>query len=141
MDHTTHERLAAGELTEDNLVDARIFGPGDETIGSVSHLHGSGAEAQVVVDVGGFLGIGARPVALPARQLDFMRDGEGRVHATTSLTRDEIGALPEHRDQPEDHTYVRPAGREEMDAPPKTWSKTDEEVDESFPASDPPGNY
>jgi Protein of unknown function (DUF2934) len=36
---------------------------------------------------------------------------------------------------------VRPAGRKEMDMPPPTWSKTDEEVDESFPASDPPGNY
>jgi hypothetical protein len=36
---------------------------------------------------------------------------------------------------------VRPAGRETMDMPPSTWSKTDEEVDESFPASDPPGNY
>jgi Protein of unknown function (DUF2934) len=41
----------------------------------------------------------------------------------------------------EDHTYVRPAGRKQMDNPPSSWSKTDEEVDESFPASDPPGNY
>ena len=40
-----------------------------------------------------------------------------------------------------DHTYVRPAGRKEMDLPVRTWSKTDEEADESFPASDPPGNY
>ena len=41
----------------------------------------------------------------------------------------------------EDPDYVRPAGRKSMDMPPSTWSKTDEEVDESFPASDPPGNY
>jgi Protein of unknown function (DUF2934) len=44
-------------------------------------------------------------------------------------------------DEARDHTYVRPAGRKTMDAPPSTWSKIDEEVDESFPASDPPGNY
>ena len=44
-------------------------------------------------------------------------------------------------DQGKDHTHVRPAGRKKMDLPPSTWSKTDEEVDESFPASDPPGNY
>ncbi len=141
LDHTTHERLATSELTEDNLVDATIYGPDDETIGSISHMHGSGSEARVVVDVGGFLGIGAKPVALPVGQLDVMRDAEGIVHATTSLSKAELKALPEHRDQPEDHSYVRSAGRKEMDAPPKTWSKTDEEVDESFPASDPPGNY
>ena len=41
----------------------------------------------------------------------------------------------------EDHTHVRPAGRKKMDIPPRTWSITDEEIDESFPASDPPGNY
>lgn len=36
---------------------------------------------------------------------------------------------------------VRPAGREKMDMSPGDWSKTDEKSDESFPASDPPGNY
>ena len=40
-----------------------------------------------------------------------------------------------------DPTYVRPAGPRDMDMGPSTWSKTDEESDESFPASDPPGNY
>ena len=52
--------------------------------------------------------------------------------------RDETDSLS---DADKDHTYVRPAGRKEMDNPPSTWSKTDEEIDESFPASDPPGNY
>jgi len=27
------------------------------------------------------------------------------------------------------------------DKPKRTWEKTDEEVDQSFPASDPPSNY
>jgi hypothetical protein len=36
---------------------------------------------------------------------------------------------------------VRPAGPEAMRMPPRRWTKTDEESDESFPASDPPGNY
>jgi Protein of unknown function (DUF3072) len=39
------------------------------------------------------------------------------------------------------HDDVRSAGRSEMDLPPKSWTKTDEEIDESFPASEPPGNY
>lgn len=40
---------------------------------------------------------------------------------------------------PPDH--VRSAGPDEMELPPKKWDKVDEESDESFPASDPPGNY
>jgi mannose-6-phosphate isomerase-like protein (cupin superfamily) len=36
---------------------------------------------------------------------------------------------------------VRPAGPEAQQFPPKHWDKVDEEVDESFPASDPPANY
>ncbi|MDB5658007.1 MAG: hypothetical protein JWS10_622 [Cypionkella sp.] len=36
---------------------------------------------------------------------------------------------------------VRPAGPEQMSTPPKDWDIIDEQADESFPASDPPGNY
>lgn len=96
MDHSAHTPLAPGELTEANLVDAVIYGPEDEKVGSVSHLHGSGPAAQVIVDVGGFLGIGAKPVALSLSELNFMRDENGTVHATTAMTKDQAKALPEH---------------------------------------------
>jgi uncharacterized membrane protein YebE (DUF533 family) len=46
--------------------------------------------------------------------------------------------------QPGDENFakVRDAGPEAMaDKPKRTWEKTDEEVDQSFPASDAPGNY
>ena len=36
---------------------------------------------------------------------------------------------------------VRNSGPEAMRDTPKRWSKTDEELDQSFPASDPPGTY
>lgn len=40
------------------------------------------------------------------------------------------------------HTDVRDAGPEATrDDTTRSWSKTDEESDESFPASDPPANY
>ena len=40
------------------------------------------------------------------------------------------------------HGSVRDAGPQAMrDAPVRAWSKTDEESDQSFPASDPPSNY
>ena len=36
---------------------------------------------------------------------------------------------------------IRDAGAESMRDKPKNWTKTDEELDEGFPASDPPANY
>jgi hypothetical protein len=96
MDHSTHIRLVDGELNEATLLDAAVYGPNDEKIGTVSHVHGVGSATEVIVDVGGFLGIGAKPVALTSTQLNFMRDEDGDVHATTSWTKDQIKELPEH---------------------------------------------
>lgn len=96
MDHTMHTELDAAEINEENLIDAAIYGPNDEKIGTVSHVHAAGAATRVIVDVGGFLGIGTWPVALDASQLNFMRDADGTVHATTSWTKEQVKALPEH---------------------------------------------
>lgn len=101
MDHTNHTRLLPSELTTDNLDGTTVYGPGDEKIGHVSHLHGTGPAATIVVDVGGFLGIGAKPVALPIQDLDFMRDEDGEVHAVTRFTKEQLKELPEHMDGPE----------------------------------------
>ncbi len=98
MDHSHHVRLKSDELNATTLKDAAIYGPNDEKVGTVSHLHGSGPSAMVVVDVGGFLGIMAKPVALTLTRLDFMRDTDGEVHATTTLTKEEAKELPEHTD-------------------------------------------
>lgn len=98
MDHSKHVRLTSAELTPAVIEGATIYGPSDETIGTVSHTHGSGGALQVVIDVGGFLGIGAKPVAVPVSELDFMRDEDGGVHAVTSWTKDQFKELPTHHD-------------------------------------------
>lgn len=36
---------------------------------------------------------------------------------------------------------VRNAGPSQMQDPPRHWDEVDERLDESFPASDPPGGY
>lgn len=97
MDHTNHVRLAETELTPSILEGATIYGADDHKIGTVSHVHGSGVASEVIVDVGGFLGIGAKPVAVPVSQLSFMRDKEGDVHAVTGWTKDELKEMPEHK--------------------------------------------
>jgi hypothetical protein len=98
MDHSQHTRLAASELTPSILEGASIYDAEDHKVGTVSHIHGSGPASQIVVDVGGFLGIGAKPVAVAASDLDFMRDEHGDVHATTNWTKASLKAMPEHKD-------------------------------------------
>lgn len=50
-----------------------------------------------MIDVVGFLGIGAKPVGVPVGDLDFMRDEDGNVHTVTGWTKDQLKAMPEHR--------------------------------------------
>ncbi|PIL22266.1 hypothetical protein P775_00105 [Puniceibacterium antarcticum] len=96
MDHSKHTPLRTDELTEANLDGTTVYGPDDSKIGSVAHLHGVGGNAQVIVDVGGFLGLGAKPVALDVARLRFMRDETGKIHATSPMTKDQLKELPEH---------------------------------------------
>lgn len=98
MDHSKHVRLTADELNASALEGASIYDSEDNSVGTVSHVHGTGAESVVVIDVGGFLGIGAKPVAVPATSLDFMRDEDGEVHAVTTWTDEELKEMPEHHD-------------------------------------------
>ncbi|ACS59651.1 PRC-barrel domain-containing protein [Rhizobium leguminosarum] len=98
MDHSKHVRLGTDELTPAVLEGATVYGADDDKVGSVDHMHGSGSSANVVIDVGGFLGIGAKPVSVPISDLDFMRDEDGDVHAVTSWTKDQLKDMPEHRD-------------------------------------------
>lgn len=98
MDHTNHVRLQDHELNDATLSAAAVYGPDDEKIGHIAHFHGTGTDAQVVIDVGGFLGIGSKPVGIALRDLDVMRDSDGTVHAVTRWTKDQLKELPEHRD-------------------------------------------
>ena len=97
MDHSKHTPIRPEELTSATVDGANVYGPDDSHIGDVSHFHGAGSSAQAVVDVGGFLGLGAKPVSLPVSNLNFMLDESGKVHATTTMTKDQLKDLPEHK--------------------------------------------
>ncbi|NRP21553.1 hypothetical protein LPJGGPFB_04812 [Ensifer adhaerens] len=99
MDHSNHVRLSADQLTPGVLEGATVYGADDDKVGQVDHVHASGAGTSVVIDVGGFLGIGAKPVSVPLDELEFMRDEAGEVHAITHWTKDQLKEMPEHRDR------------------------------------------
>lgn len=95
MNHSKHTRLQPSELTSAIPNGATLYGPDEEWIGTRAHVHGRREINQVIVDVVGFLGIGAKPLAINSRELDFMRDESGIVHALTTWPKGQLEALPE----------------------------------------------
>jgi hypothetical protein len=87
------------ELPLDDLVGAPVYGTQMEQIGSIGDVRlGPDGEAEyVIVDVGGFLGIGTRQVAIGFDEMTVLRDEawqELQVHV--AATRQDVEALPEY---------------------------------------------
>lgn len=90
MDLNKNVRLSENELGEAALNGATVFGPDDERIGHVSKVVGNGPDTEIEIEVGGFLGLGARTVRVFARDLDFVRDQSNSIHAVTDWTKEEL---------------------------------------------------
>lgn len=73
-----------------------IYGFGDEKIGLVSYVYGVGVDVSVVIDVGGFLGIGVKFVVVFVCQFDFMIDEYGEVYVVFSWIKDELKVMFEY---------------------------------------------
>ena len=104
-DGTTREPMArdgymAAEveyLTAEKLTGAKVYDANDEVIGEVGNLvlSDTGQVTQAIIDVGGFLGMGEKPVALTLTDIDILRNEAGddvRVYLTK--TKEELEAMP-----------------------------------------------
>ncbi|MEX0694174.1 MAG: PRC-barrel domain-containing protein [Rhodospirillales bacterium] len=101
FDRDGYTRAETHELTTSDVESATVYGRDDVTIGSISSLKvgTDGKITDAVVDVGGFLGMGAHSVLLPFSQLTVLRETNGsdvRVHLDT--TKDKLKAMPHHDD-------------------------------------------
>ncbi|WP_102958782.1 PRC-barrel domain-containing protein [Mangrovicella endophytica] len=86
------------QLSADNLMGTTVYGPNDESIGEIGDiaLNKDSKVDAVIIDVGGFLGIGAKPVAVAMDNLQFMRDSGGSLYLYTKFTRDQLNSAPEY---------------------------------------------
>lgn len=86
-------------LTADGLAGASVYDQTDERIGEISQLllDDTGQVRSVIVDAGGFLGVGERTVALDIKNLVFLRSKTGdELRVYTGMTRGQIESLPAH---------------------------------------------
>ncbi|MEF2071767.1 PRC-barrel domain-containing protein [Consotaella aegiceratis] len=90
--------VTGSQLSADDLMGTTVYGPNDESIGSVGDiaLTAEGGVDAIIVDVGGFLGIGAKPVALAMDNIQFMRDDSGSLYLYTQFTEDQLENAPEY---------------------------------------------
>lgn len=88
----TQEQMA--QLTASELEGQTVYGTNGDSIGDVSTLvlDDSGEIDRVVVDVGGFLGLGEKPVALPFDELQIEQEtgGVNSIEVTTDHTQEEL---------------------------------------------------
>ena len=102
-----------GDVSANAMIGAKIRNDNKDTVGTVQDLYldANGAIKTVVVSVGGFLGVGAKDVAIKWSDLKQSRDGKSLV-LMTSLNKDDLKAMP-------DYTAERrqPAGKDQAQMP------------------------
>lgn len=89
---------SADEYRTSKLVGSTVYNEANENIGSIEDivLKSDGAMDEVVLSVGGFLGIGEKFVAVPFGDLKITRDGSG-FKVVTKGTKDSLKGLPDYK--------------------------------------------
>ena len=85
------------ELTSENLVGARVYGAKEEDVGEVNKLvlNDDGSVKDLVLDIGGFLGLGEHRIAVPPDQVNIIRNEKGDdVRVYINSDKEALKALP-----------------------------------------------
>lgn len=87
-----------GALTTEQVTGVTVNGPDGRSIGEVVDvdLGAAGGVNGLVADVGGFLGMGEHRVLLTFDQASLFTSADGSMIAVSSLTEEELKALPEY---------------------------------------------
>jgi hypothetical protein len=89
----------AGQWLAKQFIGHAVTNPADETIGDINDLlfDKSGRIANVVIGVGGFLGIGEKNVAIPYSSLVITAAADGKRVVSVPLSKERLQAAPEFR--------------------------------------------
>jgi hypothetical protein len=91
--------VEAGTLTADKLEDTDVVGSDNQKIAEVGDViltkDGKGVDA-LLIDFGGFLGIGQKQVAVGMDNLKFMQDQNGHLFVWVPVTKDQLDAAPQY---------------------------------------------
>jgi len=91
----------AGDMAGGAIIGAKVHdATKKETVGSIQdvYLDDGGKVKVVIVSVGGFLGVGAKDVAVKWEDIKFWKDGKS-LALTTDLTKDALKAMPDYKSE------------------------------------------
>ena len=109
IDKSTLTEMPVGEIRGDELKGTTVYGANDAKVGEIGDvvLAPDSKTDAVIVDVGGFLGIGEKEVAIGMDNLKFLTDKDGKKYLYTTFTKEQLeaqtaydkGSYAEKRDQ------------------------------------------
>jgi len=84
------------EVRAEDLIGQRVYGHNDQDIGEIGDLilTADGTVDAVIIDFGGFLGMGEKEVAVGFESVDMRRDENDMIFVYTDLSEDELKAAP-----------------------------------------------
>ncbi len=96
IDRSTLTEMPADQIRGEELVGTTVYGANDSNVGEIGDvvLTQDGQVDAVIIDVGGFLGIGEKEVAVGMDKLAFMTDADGNKYLYTTFTEEQLNAAP-----------------------------------------------
>jgi hypothetical protein len=100
----------------DELIGASVYSYDNDNLGEIGEivLADDGKTDAIIIDVGGFLGIGEKPVAVAFEDLEFRADENGTLYVYTQFTEEQLESAAEYNEeeykQSRDQMRVRSAG-------------------------------
>ena len=84
------------ELTASDLEGARVYGVNDEDVGEINRLilDDQGKITEVILDIGGFLGMGEHRIAVTMDELNIQRNNDGDFRVYIDATQANLEKQP-----------------------------------------------
>lgn len=95
-----YDQIGIAEISADMLVGKAVFGTDEGSVGTIDDLilSESGAISNVIIDFGGFLGIGSSQVSVGFDELTFLSNpGRSDLRIYIDATKEQIQAQPQYR--------------------------------------------
>lgn len=98
IDRSNLQEAQPDQIRAEDLTGATVYGANEEEVGSVGDviLTPEGDVDAVIVDVGGFLGVGQKEVAIGIDNVAFMTDQGDDLYLYTEFSQEELEAQPEY---------------------------------------------
>jgi len=103
MQREGYDRVAATDITADTLLGMTVYDVNDDSVGDVDDLilDDAGAISHVIIDFGGFLGIGSNQVSVGFDELTILRDtgtmGGTDLRIYIDATAEQVQAQPQYQ--------------------------------------------